>query len=83
MLKVPQFQNIMRRNDLAKNILDGVPKSPFGWRRARTVQRLTIPTTSPYHQGARGNKDNDPNIANKDDCEFVIWFIKRGEREED
>lgn len=32
---------------------------------------------------ARGNKDNDPNIANKDDCEFVIWFIKRGEREED
>lgn len=39
--------------------------------------------TSPNHQGVRGNKDNDPNIANKDDCEFVIRFIKRGERKTD
>lgn len=36
--------------------------------------------TSPNHQG---NKDNDPDIANKDDCEFVIRFIKRGERKTD
>lgn len=45
--------------------------------------QFDYPFTSPNRQGVRWNKDNDPDIANKDDYEFVIRFIKRGERKSD